>query len=82
MTAILTVSDGSSDLTFTGGLPYHAFPVKTLEQYGRDMKGTNLLGQNDTLLFGWETVDAGNAVNGEIVSFSVNVYEIPVVEGE
>ena len=82
MTAILTVSDGSSDLTFTGGSPYHAFPVESLKQYPRDMKGTNLLGQNDTLLFGWETVDGGNAVNGEIVSFSVNVYEIPVVEVE
>jgi hypothetical protein len=82
MTAILTVSDSISDMTFTGGLPYHAFPVESLKQYGRDMKGTNLLGQNDILVFGWETVDAGNAVNGEIVSFSVNVYEIPVVEGE
>ena len=82
MTATLTVSDSSADMTFTGGSPYHAFPVESLKQYPRDMKGTNLLGQNDMLLFGWETVDGGNAVDGEIVSFSVNVYEIPVVEGE
>jgi hypothetical protein len=82
MTSILTVSDGSADLTFTGGKVYHAFPVQSLQQYGRDMKGTNLLGQNDMLVFGWETVDGGNAVDGEIVAFSVNVYEIPVVEVE
>jgi hypothetical protein len=82
MTATLTISDVSSDMTFTGGSPYHAFPVQSLQQYGRDMKGTNLLGQNDILVFGWETVDGENAVDGEIISFSVNVYEIPVVEGE
>ncbi len=82
MSAILTISDSSSDMTFTGGTPYHAFPVQSLKQYARDMKGTNLLGQNDIFLFGWETVDGGNAVDGEIVSFSVNVYEIPVVEVE
>jgi hypothetical protein len=82
MTALLTISDINSDMTFTGGNPYHAFSVESLKQYPRDMKGTNLLGQNDTLVFGWETVDGGNAIDGEVVSFSVNVYELPVVEVE
>ncbi len=82
MQAQLIISDSSSDMTFTGGSPYHAFPVQSLKQYQRDMKGTNLLGQNDIFLFGWETVDGGNAVDGEIVSFSVNVYQIPVLEVE
>lgn len=80
--ATLTISDGSADLTYTGGSAYHAFPIESLKQYTRDMKGTNLLGQNDTFLFGWETVDGGNAVDGEIVSFSVNAYEIPIQEVE
>jgi hypothetical protein len=82
MSAQLIVSDGNSDMTFTGGSPYHAFPVQSLQQYARDMKGTNLIGQNDIFLFGWETVDGGNAVDGEVVSFSVNCYEVPVVEVE
>lgn len=82
MSAQLIISDGSADMTFTGGSPYHAFPVQSLKQYSRDMKGTNLLGQNDIFLFGWETVDGGNAVDGEVISFSVNCYEVPVVEVE
>lgn len=73
----LYISDSSSDLTYTGGHEYHAFPVSSLQQYQRDMKGTNILGYEDIILFGWETTDGGNAVDGEIVSFSVNIYEIP-----
>jgi hypothetical protein len=80
LVATLRISDGSSDMTYTGGSPYHAFSAQSLQSSARDMKGTNLLGQNDTFLFSWETVDGGNAVDGEIISFSVNCYEIPVVE--
>ena len=63
-------------------LLYHAFPVASLTPLQRDMKGTNILGQDDIFLFGWSTVDGGNAVNGEVVSFSVNLYEVPTEEVE
>jgi len=80
LTATLVISDGSADMTYTGGTIYHAFPVKSLTSYQRDMKGTNILDRDDVLVFGWATVDGGPAVDGEIVSFSVNCYTLPVTE--
>lgn len=80
LSATLWISDSSSDMTFSGGSTYHAFPVKTLSQHLRDMKGTNILSKNDIIGWGWSTVDGSNAVDGEIVSFSVNLYEVPTEE--
>jgi len=70
----LYISDGSSDMTFASGVEYHAFPVQTLSQYMRNMNGSNVLTQNTSIGFGWSTADAGNGVNGELISISVNVY--------
>ncbi len=81
-TGTLWISDGSSDMTFTLGSEYHAFAGRSLTPISRDMRGTNILGKNDTIGWGWETVDGANAVDGEIVSFSVNIYEIPTEEVE
>ena len=74
LSATITQSDGSSDLTYTGGQTYHSFPLASGETQSRDMKSTNILGKNDTILFGWKTLSGGNATNGEIVSISVNGY--------
>lgn len=82
VTGTLWHSDSGANLTLSGGSKYHAFPVTTLKQYTRDMRGTNILGKNDVIGWTWSTVDLGNAVDGEIVSFSVNIYEIPTEEVE
>lgn len=68
----LYISDSSSDLTITGGDPYHAFAIASLQHMVRDMKGTNVIYAGDIIAWTWETVDGGNAIDGEIVSLSVN----------
>lgn len=76
----LKISDSSADLTYTGGEQYHAFPAPSMTSQQRDMKGTNILGQNDTIVFGWKTADGSNAVDGEVIALSINIYEIPIEE--
>lgn len=71
---VLTVSDGANDMTYTGGNQYHSFNMKSGESKQRDMKGTNILSTNNTILFGWKTADGGNAVDGEIISLSINLF--------
>lgn len=71
----LVMSDGSSDMTYTGGTRYHSLPIGSLQSKPRDMRGTNIVTNAKTILWGWETVDGGNAVDGEIISFSVNYYK-------
>ena len=78
--AELTVSDAISDLTYTGGETYHAFPIKTESSVPRNMNGTNILGRNDIILFGWETADGAIAVDGEIISLSINCVEIEATQ--
>lgn len=78
----LKISDGSANLTYSGGTDYHAFVVQTLKSYQRNMQGTNILKNGDSILLGWETVDGANAVDGEIISISINGYRIPVTEVE
>lgn len=73
MDATVTISDGSADMTYTGGTQYHAFPIKTMTSSQRNMQLTNIIPRNKTILFGWKTVAGGNATDGEIVSFSVNL---------
>ena len=67
------ISDSASDLTYTGGTQYHAFPVKNMTSQQRNMNETNVLGFNNSILWGWKTVSGNNAVDGEVISFSVNV---------
>lgn len=69
----VTASDGSLDMTYTGGTQYHAFPVKDMTAIQRNMQGTNILVKNNAILWGFKTRSGGNATDGEIVSFSVNV---------
>ncbi len=71
----LVISDGSSDMTFTDGSQYHSFVLQSLSGIQRDMRGTNILGLNDTIVFGWATVDGANAVDAEEIALSVNLYE-------
>ena len=80
MQGTLKVSDGSADLTYTGGSSFHAFSLSSLESKDRDMRGTNILNNGNTILWGWKTADGGNAVDGEIISISANVYIIPTEE--
>jgi hypothetical protein len=70
------ISDGSSDMTLTSGTQYHAFVMSSGigDSTQRDMKGSNVLGPNTSMGFTWATVDGGNAVNAEIISFSINIY--------
>lgn len=67
------VSDSSSDMTYTGGEQYHAFPIPTMTSTLRDVDGTNILNTNSSLTFGWKTRSGSNATDGEVVSFSINV---------
>jgi len=73
LAATLVVSDGSSDLTYTGGTQYHAFPVKTMTSQQRSMSGTNIIPKGKSILFGFKTVSGGNATNGEIISLTINL---------
>ncbi len=70
----LVISDGSSNMTYTSGDQYHSFGVKTMTSVQRDMKGTNIISPNTTILWGWKTVSGGNATNGEIVALSINCF--------
>jgi hypothetical protein len=75
ITGTLVISDGSSDMTFTGGQRYHSIPIKTMTSVSeRDMKGTNVIAPNTIILLGWKTVGGGNATNGEIIGISMNCF--------
>jgi hypothetical protein len=67
------VSDGSSDITYTGGTKYHSFPIKTMTSNFRDMAGTNIIPAGKSVLWAFKRVGGGSATDGEIISFSVNV---------
>ena len=72
---VLVISDGSSDMTYTGGERYHSIPIKSMTSTPpRHMRGTNVIAPNTTILWGWKTVAAGNATDGEIISLSVNCF--------
>jgi len=76
----LLISDGSADLTYTGGANYHSFVVQSLQSTQRNMQGTNIIANNNTICWGWATVDGGSAIDGEKIALSVNGYRIPVEE--
>lgn len=68
------MSDSASDITYTGGTNLHAYVVETKKSYMRDMVGSNLLQVDNTLLFGWATLDGGAATDGQKISFTINGY--------
>jgi hypothetical protein len=76
----LKTSDGSANLTYTGGTNFHSFVISSGENIQRDMRGTNILNNGDTILWGWATLDGGNAVDGEKIAISANLYIIPTEE--
>jgi hypothetical protein len=67
------ISDGSSDITYTGGTKYHSFPIKTMTSNFRDMAGTNIIPAGKSVLWAFKRVGGGSATDGEIISLSVNV---------
>lgn len=67
------ISDASADLTYTGGIQYHAFPVTSMTSMQRNMQSTNIIPRNKSITFGWKTRGGGNATDGEIISLSVNM---------
>lgn len=75
----VTISDVSSDMSVTNGDQYHAFPVTSMSSQQRNMNNTNIIPAGKSVLFGYKTRGGGNATDGEIVSFSVNVVKRPSV---
>ena len=78
LTATLRTSDASSDITFTGGTQYHAFPITSRLSVFRDMKGTNIIFPGKTILWGWRREGGGGATDAEKISLSINLYQEPV----
>jgi len=82
----LKISDATSDITYTGGEDYHSFVIGSKEKIHRSMNGTNVLSNNNTIVFGWETLGGGTSGDGvdathtDIISLSINGYRIPVEE--
>lgn len=70
--ATLKISDGSSDMTFTGGDQFHKYPVASRTSYQRSMNGTNVIGPGGEWIIGWES--AGTATDAQVISLSVNLY--------
>ena len=67
------VSDGSSNITFTGGDYFHAYNViADGASTQRNMNGTNVIGPGGEWLIGWES--AGTATDAELISLSINAY--------
>lgn len=73
LNASVVVSDASSDLTYTGGTQYHAFHVGNNESLQRNMNSTNIIPAGKSILWGWKTVSGSNAVDGEVISLSINL---------
>jgi len=78
VTGTLVYSDASNAITYSGGTNFHSFVVESKKSYFRNMNGTNMLSNNDTILWGWETLGGGNAATTDIISLSINFYRRPV----
>jgi len=72
--AIITMSDGSSDCTITGGDQFHEYPIDSREKTTRNMEGTNVIGPGGEWVIGYKREGGGNATDGEKISLSVNGY--------
>ena len=68
----MTISDGSADITLTGGTVFHKFPVASRTSSQRNMNGTNVIAPGGEWYIGYTS--AGGATNGEVISLSVNAY--------
>jgi len=69
----MKVSDGSSNITFTGGDYFHAYNLLTDGvSTQRNMNGTNVIGPGGEWMIGWES--AGTATDAELISLSINCY--------
>jgi len=69
----VTKSDALSDMTYTSGTTCHSFPVKSMTSTQRNMSQTNIVPSAKSITWGWSTVDGSNAVDGEIISLSINI---------
>ncbi len=74
LSGTLTISDGSSDMTFAGGKTYHSFPVSSMSQYSRNMMGTNIVTPNTAIGWSFKRVGGGDATDAEIIALSVNCF--------
>ena len=70
----VTISDGSADLTFTGGEELISFGIQSLQSKDRSPKGAFMMKKNDILLIGWEAF-TGNGIDGELISIALGIYE-------
>ena len=70
----VTISDGSADLTFTGGEELISFGIQSLQSKDRSPKGAFMMKKNDILLIGWEA-STGNGIDGELISIALGIYE-------
>ncbi len=70
----LTISDGSADMTFSGGTKLHEIPVVSRTPVSRDLNGTNIIGPGGKWLIGFKLEDGSSAVDNQIVSVTVNGY--------
>jgi len=82
LSATFVVSDGSSDMTYTGGQQSHAFYLGSNASQQRNMRATNIITPDTTWLLGWSTVGVGggNATNGETIGVSVNAVVLNLAE--
>ena len=69
----ILASTASGDLTLTGGTRYHSFSARSMISTERNMNFTNQLVVNKSIAWGWKTVSGANAVDGEVISFSINM---------
>ncbi len=72
---VLTISDGSSDMTFSGGINYHEIAINSRTPQQRDMKGTNVVTPQTTIGWSFKREGGGSATDAEKISFSVNCFK-------
>ena len=70
----ITISDGSSDLTLTGGEVLTSLAIQSLQSKDRSPRGAFIMQKNDIFLVGWDAF-TGNGIDGEIISLTIGIYE-------
>jgi len=74
LAGILTISDASADMTFTGGSEYHRYSLISRTSTSRNMMGTNVITPQKSIGLAWELEDGSAAVDDQIVGICVNLY--------
>jgi len=74
LTGVLTISDASADMTFTGGSEYHEYCLVSRASQSRNMMGTNVITPQKSIGWAWKREAGGTATDDQIVSITVNVY--------